>query len=118
MRVASFTTSGKGDASIVVLGGDAGGLVANVNRWRGQIGLAPESEEAIQAGAKVATGPNGKFQWFKLVGTTNGGGSILAAIIAKPGKSIFVKLTGAQTVLKANEQKFLNLCKSIRVAAE
>ena len=39
MRLASFDipfSDGVGDLSIVSLGGASGGLLANVNRWRGQ----------------------------------------------------------------------------------
>ena len=31
------------DLSITVLTGDGGGILSNVNRWRGQINLSPES---------------------------------------------------------------------------
>src|SRR5688572_18194483 len=45
MRLASFaipTKAGKDlDFSVVMLSGEAGGLLANVNRWRGQIQLPP-----------------------------------------------------------------------------
>ena len=75
------------------------------------------SEEAIHAEAKPGKGPHGGFSWFRLLGRADGQ-SILAAIIEKPGKSIFAKLTGTRAVLDANQEKFLNLCKSIRVAAE
>ena len=44
MRRGSFTIRGEGNAtadlSIVALPGAAGGLVENLNRWRGQVGLA------------------------------------------------------------------------------
>ncbi len=45
-RVASFRVRGKdaredADVSVVPLPGDAGGDLANVNRWRGQVDLAP-----------------------------------------------------------------------------
>ena len=42
MRLASFDipfSKGIGDLSVVSLGGASGGLTANVNRWRKQIGL-------------------------------------------------------------------------------
>src|SRR3954469_20730083 len=52
MRVASFKISGKdgrqADLSIVPLSGGGGGDIANVNRWRGQVGLPPLSPEEIK----------------------------------------------------------------------
>ncbi len=47
MRVASFEVSENGktaDVSVIPLGGMAGGDLANVNRWRGQVGLPPLAE--------------------------------------------------------------------------
>ena len=49
MRVASFGISEDGkqaDVSVIPLAGMAGGDPANVNRWRGQVGLAalPEAD--------------------------------------------------------------------------
>src|SRR5690349_3907522 len=46
MRVATFR-AGPGDGvevSVTAFPGDVGGLLANVNRWRGQVGLAPAQE--------------------------------------------------------------------------
>ena len=49
MRYATLTPPGAGkvEMSVVVLPGAAGGELANVNRWRGQIGLPPLDEAAL-----------------------------------------------------------------------
>jgi len=46
MRLATLKppVTGKIDVSVIVLPGTAGGELANVNRWRGQIGLQPVDE--------------------------------------------------------------------------
>ena len=52
MRLASFEvpySTGSGDLSIMELSGSGGGLEANVNRWRGQIGLDPVSYTHLRA---------------------------------------------------------------------
>ena len=48
MRYATLKASapGKLDVSVTVFPGPAGGELANVNRWRNQIGLAPPEEPA------------------------------------------------------------------------
>ena len=38
------------DLSVTKFGGDAGGIKANVNRWRKQLNLIPETLEEIQQG--------------------------------------------------------------------
>ena len=56
MRLASFEipcSGGVGELSIIQLGGEGGGLEANVNRWRGQIGLGPLSRLEIEAEAET-----------------------------------------------------------------
>src|ERR1700761_3842776 len=65
MRVASFEVSQNGksvDVSVVPLSGMGGGDFANVNRWRGQVGLqaAPDddlqkSAENVEAGGQPAS---------------------------------------------------------------
>jgi len=116
MRLASFGVSGgKGDSSIVVLGGDAGGLTANVNRWRDQAGLGPQSDaEVAQAGAKHK-GKLGEFQVFKIEGAAEKD-SMLAAVFALADRSVFVKLTGKTDTIRAEEKRFVELCKSLRTA--
>ena len=50
MRYATLTPpqdAGKVEVSVVTLAGPAGGELANVNRWRGQIGLPPVEEAAL-----------------------------------------------------------------------
>ena len=51
MRIGSFDvpySDGKGDLSVIKLGGTAGGLAPNINRWRSQLNLDSHSETEIQ----------------------------------------------------------------------
>ena len=43
------------EVSVVRLPGDAGGILANVNRWRGQLGLDPIAEAGLAAQSTVLT---------------------------------------------------------------
>ena len=120
IRLASFeipTNSGAADASIVVLGGDAGGLEANVNRWRQQAGLKPANALEIQKQAEAGKGKIGEYQLFQLQGE-GGKASILAAVFTLPGRTVFVKLTGQPESLKSQKSKFTALCQSIRAGVE
>ena len=74
MRLASFDvpfSSGVGDLSIVSLSGISGGLLANVNRWRGQINLDPISENQILEVSEVGESKMGAFRIFKMVNKLN-----------------------------------------------
>lgn len=108
-RGGSFTA----DGSIVVLDGAGGGVVPNVNRWRGQIGLGAAAASKIEAVAHRDQGALGKFQWFHLENQGEDIG-ILVSIIANKNQTLFVKLIGPLETLTQNREIFLKLCRSIK----
>ena len=70
MRLASFEipySGGVGELSIIQLGGEGGGLEANVTRWRGQICLGPLSRFEIEAEAENGVTQLGNYQLFRLI---------------------------------------------------
>ncbi len=121
IRLAGFEIRSEGgktaDASIVMLGGDAGGVTANVNRWRAQAGLEPVSAAEITKEASKGMAGIGEFQQFQIHGA-EGKPSILAAIIPHSGQTLFVKLTGSQEILNLQRQNFTALCRSLRASSE
>ena len=125
MRLASFVApaaSGveSADVSLVSLAGDAGGELANVNRWRGQIGLPAQSAVEIQKLARKITTQNGDFVWYEITQknyTSKAAPvfspSIYAAILPRQDETIFVKMVGPLATLENNAEEFVALCKSI-----
>ncbi len=115
MRLASFdipNAAGNGDVSISKLSGNGGGLLANVNRWRGQVGLAPLEAGALAANSKaVATAGGDSGTWVELVGTEK---TILGAIVARGEVSWFFKLTAPAPVAAQNRDVFEQFVRSIR----
>lgn len=116
MRLASFEVplaeGGVGDCSIVRLGGQAGGLVANINRWRGQIGLAPTDEATLRAEMVAGKAPVGEFAAFKLANPETGKG-MLATMYMQTDATLFVKLTAPVAALDALMPTFLDFCASL-----
>src|ERR1700731_1053301 len=51
MRLGSFKVDGSNaasaDISVIAFPGEAGGLISNINRWRGQLQLAPLEEDQL-----------------------------------------------------------------------
>ena len=115
MRLASFDipdAAGNGDVSISKLSGNGGGLLANVNRWRGQVGLSPLEAGALAANSKtVATAGGDSGTWVELVGTEK---TILGAIVARGEVSWFFKLTAPAAVAAQNRDAFEQFVRSIR----
>ena len=77
MRVASFGISQDGkqaDISVIPLGGMAGDDLANVNRWRGQVGLGALAETDFPSSRKKSRSATQPADLYDLAGTTPGGG--------------------------------------------
>jgi hypothetical protein len=106
MRKGSFTIAGAGgdaDLSITAFPGDTGGLEANLNRWRGQVGLAPQAPGEVVAAAEKFTA-NGLD--FVVVDYAGNGKRLLGAIVPFGGNSWFFKLLGPDMLVEGQKAAF------------
>ena len=120
MRLASFTLSGAngqtGDLSVVALGPAAGGALANVNRWRDQFGLAAVDDAGLTRSTStvdVAGGDRALVVELKGEGASAGKG-MLAAIVTRPDRTWFYKLTGDDALVAAERDNFLQFVRSVK----
>jgi hypothetical protein len=117
MRVGSYEIPGpggrNGDLSIIVLGGGAGGLLPNVNRWLGQLGLAPWSAESLAAQSEKIASPAGTIVLVDLRKTPPGE-RILGGILELPGQMWFVKLRADDALAGEAKPAFASFLKSLR----
>lgn len=111
MRRASFTVKGSEaiDISVNSFPGDVGGLAANVNRWRTQIGLLPLSSDEAEAIAQPLKGIHDGY-YIDLPGTAQ---RTLAAIFVHEGTSWFFKMTGPSAMVTQQETPFRTWVESI-----
>lgn len=117
MRLATFLVpvgQTQVECSVIALGGPAGGVVANVNRWRGQIGLPAVDAAAVQSSAIRAEGKLGEFQYFKLINEDQPGKAFLAAILPAGERTLFIKIDAPAADLDAVESSFVDFCKSVK----
>ena len=115
MRMASFYvphSSGRGELSITEFSGISGGIQANINRWRGQISLPPDSEKSILNSSISHKSKLGNFLFFELANETSNQG-ILASIFELSNRTVFVKLSIEQSALVEVKKDFLTFSKSI-----
>jgi len=125
MRDINFSIGDKGEAECYVarLPGAGGGLLANVNRWRSQMGAEPLTEEQVAAlptkplfaqqasyvvvdgSYKPGMGTTDTFENYRLLGL----------ILASDAGAVFVKMTGPKDLLIKNEAAFDQFTKSIDV---
>jgi hypothetical protein len=120
MRKATYVITGEGGVSaelaVTAFPGDVGGEVANVNRWRGQLQLAPQSPtEAAAALTRVQA--NGlAIGVVEMVGTGATPVRLIGAMVPFDGSTWFFKLTGPDALVAGQKQAFLEFARSIRPA--
>ncbi|MBT8484237.1 MAG: hypothetical protein HKO59_12425, partial [Phycisphaerales bacterium] len=110
------------EVAISRLGGTAGGVPANVNRWRGQIGLPAASTEDIAHAAIPIETPHATGLVVDLVGPDPADEEavamrMFAAIFPVARETWFIKTTGPAPVLETHRDGFLRLCESVRFGA-
>jgi len=116
MRYATLTppASGRIDGSVVVLPGPAGGELANVNRWRGQIGLAALDEGGLAAARKVLKTRAGAVNVYDFTSEGQKRSRLVAGLTSAEGNTWFVKLTGDADAVGSAEPAFVHLLESLR----
>jgi hypothetical protein len=117
MRVASFGISDAGknaDISVIPLGGLAGGDLANVNRWRGQVGLQPLPDAELQALAEKIVVAGQPADLYDVAGNTSGVAQrIIGVILHRNDTAWFFKMAGDSDLVEKNKPAFVDFLKSV-----
>jgi hypothetical protein len=123
MRMANFRFGEKqeGECYLATLDGSGGGLAANVNRWRSQLGLKEIGEDAVEA-LPVIEMMGGVAYLVDISGTYTGmrdktpkpGSRLLGAILSLGEYSLFVKMIGPAEIVDAERDNFLAFCKGLK----
>jgi len=120
MRVASFEISENGktaDVSVIPLGAMSGGDAANVNRWRGQVGLQPVAETDLPKSAEKVEIAGQPADLYDIAGTSSAGGDaqrILGAILHGDEAVWYFKVTGDGALVENNKAAFIAFLKSVQ----
>ncbi len=125
MRDLSFVFGEKGEAECYVarLPGAGGGLAANVNRWRAQMGAEPLTEEQVAA---LPTRPlfgqpahfvsvEGTFSPGMGNNATYPGYRLVGLILSAEAGAVFVKMTGPKDLVDKNLAAFDEFVSSLDV---
>jgi len=106
----------KAEVNVSSLAGEGGGLAANVNRWRGQLGLPPvtqEDEFSKMAGSFDVAG--GKAQVVDFTGTDSKTGKsarLVGGIVPQNGQTWFYKLMGDGQIVAQQKDAFIKFIQS------
>lgn len=118
MRLASFQVPGSGgapaDGSVIAFPGPAGGDLANVNRWRGQVGLDALDDAGLAKASSRVTSPAGKILVVDFSGEAKGKPvRLLGGVLSFGGKTWFFKLMGDGPVVGAAKPAFVQFLGSV-----
>jgi hypothetical protein len=110
-----------GDASAAELAvtafpGDVGGEAANVNRWRGQVQLAPVSDaEAVASLTRIEA--NGLRIAVVDLPNPSAGIRLTGAMVPFDGATWFFKLTGPDAIVAREQPAFLEFLRTLKPAS-
>jgi hypothetical protein len=118
MRFATFKAPvpGKLEATVVVLPGPAGGELANVNRWRGQIGLPAMDEASLAKARAVVKTKAGALNVYDFTSDGQAKSRMVAGYISTPdGNTWFIKMTGDEAPVAKAKPEFMSILGSVRL---
>jgi hypothetical protein len=104
--------TGSAEITILTFPGDVGGRLANINRWRGQIGLDPATPEDLQAYTEGVVISNHRGLYVRLESEPQ---SILGALLPFHGNTWFIKMMGDTPTVLANEAALQQFLASIEI---
>jgi len=114
-RLSSADGSATAELTITAFPGDVGGDLANINRWRGQIGLAPIPAAALATEIQRLRLEERDFKLVEMANTQSSPAqATLAAYTEHDGSTWFFKLTGAPALVAAEKPAFLEFLKTIQ----
>ncbi len=118
MRFATLKppVDGRIDVSVVVLPGTAGGELANVNRWRGQIGLPPLDDAGLSKVRRDVATKAGRVSLYDFTSEGQTRTRLIAGLAVVEGNSWFLKMMGDERAVGAARPDFLRLVESLRLA--
>ena len=102
---------GKAVVTISVFQGSTGGVLANVNRWRAQIGLPAVDEKGLGPLLTPLDLPDAKATLIDMIGPKE---RMAAAIVPRGGQTWFFKMLGEEAAVGAEKAAFVEFVKSAK----
>lgn len=103
--------SSTAEVSVSKFPGDVGGDLANVNRWRGQLGLPPIAASDLPMLVTILHAGDRRLQWVDMTGSNQ---RCLTAWIKHHGETWFFKCSGPTPLVTTEKERFIEFVQSIR----
>jgi len=110
--LAKYVIQGNGDAkadvSVSSLSGTGGGVVANIIRWRGQLGLPALSEDELSKQVRTLEMPGGQASVVDMTGTDKArkAARMIGVILPGADQTWFYKLMGDPQIVEQQKDAF------------
>ncbi len=118
MRKGSYAIKGAGgeaDLSITAFPGDTGGLLANINRWRGQISLPLLAPDQLEASIQHLDIGSLHVDVVDFAGSANNTPTrIIGAVVPNGSETWFFKLMGPDVLVTQEKTAFLEFLRTVR----
>jgi len=119
--VAKFLVTGEANAqanvNISMSPGDGGGLLANLNRWRNQLGLAPVADSDLAKAVQSLDLSGVKGSLADIAGQDVRSGQptrLLAVVVPRSGETWFHKLMGNADLVQQQKDAFMKFVQSVK----
>ncbi len=115
---AAYALPGGGRVTVSKLAGDGGGLAANLNRWRGQVGLKPVADKEVSGLPLKIEDSDEVMQLFNLTSenSTADAEGILVGILPLKTETWYFKFSGPVGVIRKSGGEFAEFLRSVRIA--
>lgn len=108
--------SATADVSVSSLPGTAGGAVANIMRWRGQLSLPALSEDELSKQVHALDMPGGQASLVDMTGTDKSGKAarMIGVILPETDQTWFYKLMGDPQIVEQQKDAFTKFIQSAK----
>jgi hypothetical protein len=97
--------------------GDVGGVFANVNRWRAQLGLPPVAQDKLDSVTQALDTAGGRATLVDFAGTdprTGRAARLVAVMVPRGDNTWFYKLSGDGPVVEDEKESFVKFVQTVR----
>ena len=119
--VAKFTIAGADGATAAVnissSAGEGGGLIGNVNRWRGQLGLPSSADADVEKSVTTLDVAGGKASLVDFTGTDARTGRptrLIGVMVPQSNQTWFYKLMGDGGVVESQKAAFIQFVQGVK----
>jgi hypothetical protein len=112
-RYVPADAAGRAEITVVVLPGEAGGRLANINRWRRQLGVEPITEAQL-SGALSPLEVTGAQTYLVDFPNPDTRRRMAAAGVTRGERTWFFKLTGEEALVARERGAFLEFIRTTR----